>query len=93
MTAAQANGSSPLDPQVLDRLNQLSLTRSFTPEIDIDWDATTLAFQKVGYDGVWMFELAVAAERKPILEQASRARERLESLLHIGDEMLGFDEA
>lgn len=59
----------------------------------IDWDATTLAFQKVGYDGVWMFELAVAAERKPILEQAAKARERLESLLHIGDEMLGFDEA
>jgi len=59
----------------------------------IDWDAATLAFQKVGYDGVWMFELAVAAERRPILEQASKARERLESLLHIGDEMLGFDEA
>jgi sugar phosphate isomerase/epimerase len=59
----------------------------------IDWDATTVAFQKVGYDGVWMFELAVAAERKPILEQAAKARERLEALLHIGDEMLGFDEA
>ena len=58
----------------------------------IDWDAATLAFQKVGYDGVWMFELAVAAERKPILEQAAKARERFESLLHIGDEMLGMDE-
>jgi len=59
----------------------------------IDWDATALAFQKVGYDGVWMFELAVAAERRPILEQAAKARDRFESLLHIGDEMLGFDEA
>lgn len=59
----------------------------------IDWDAATLAFQKVGYDGAWMFELAAAAERRPILEQAARARERLESLMHIGDEMLGFDEA
>ncbi len=58
----------------------------------IDWDATTLAFQKVGYDGVWMFELAAAPERRQILEQAAKARERLESLLHIGDEMLGFDE-
>jgi sugar phosphate isomerase/epimerase len=58
----------------------------------IDWEATTLAFQKVGYDGVWMFELAVAADRKPILEQAAKARTRLESLLHIGDEMLGSDE-
>jgi sugar phosphate isomerase/epimerase len=59
----------------------------------IDWDAALLAFQKVGYDGLWMFELAVAAERKAILEQASKARERFESLLHIGDEMLGMDEA
>lgn len=59
----------------------------------IDWDAATLAFQKVGYDGVWMFELAVAKEPKPVLEHAAKARERLESLLHIGDEMLGMDEA
>ena len=59
----------------------------------IDWDATALAFQKVGYDGVWMFELAVAAERKPVLEQAAKARERFEALFHIGDEMLGMDEA
>jgi hypothetical protein len=40
-----------------------------------------------------MFELAVAAERKTVLEHASKARQRLESLLHLGDEMLGFDEA
>lgn len=58
----------------------------------IDWDATMLAFQKVGYDGVWMFELAVAAERRKILEQAAKARERFESLLHVGDEMMGLDE-
>lgn len=57
----------------------------------IDWDATMLAFQKVGYDGVWMFELAIAKERKTILEHAAKARERLESLLHIGDEMMGLD--
>ena len=59
----------------------------------IDWDSTTLAFQKVGYDGVWMFELAIAADRRPVLEQAAKARQRLEALLHIGDEMLGLDEA
>jgi sugar phosphate isomerase/epimerase len=58
----------------------------------IDWDATTLAFQKVGYDGVWMLELAASAERKAVLEQAAKARERFESLLHIGDEMMGLDE-
>jgi sugar phosphate isomerase/epimerase len=58
----------------------------------IDWDAATLAFQKVGYDGAWMFELAVAAERTAILEQCVSARARFESLLHIGDEMMGLDE-
>ncbi|MGE0864832.1 MAG: sugar phosphate isomerase/epimerase family protein [Vicinamibacterales bacterium] len=55
----------------------------------IDWEAALLAFQKVGYDGAWMFELAVAAERRPVLERAVKARERFESLLTIGDEMMG----
>jgi sugar phosphate isomerase/epimerase len=58
----------------------------------IDWDATLLAFQKIGYDGVWMLELAAAAERKPVLEQAVKARERFQALLHMDDEMLGMDE-
>lgn len=58
----------------------------------IDWDATLLALQKIGYDGPWMFELAAAADRKPVLELAVKARERFEALLHIGDEMLGLDE-
>ena len=57
----------------------------------IDWDAALLAFQKVGYEGVWMFELAVSAERRTVLERAIKARERFESLLRIGDEMLGSD--
>lgn len=55
----------------------------------VDWDATLLALQKVGYDGAWIFELAVAAERRAVLERAAKARERFESLLHIGDEMFG----
>jgi sugar phosphate isomerase/epimerase len=58
----------------------------------IDWDATLLAFQKIGYDGVWMFELAAAAERRPVLELAVKARERFQGLLHMDDEMLGMDE-
>jgi sugar phosphate isomerase/epimerase len=57
----------------------------------IDWDAATLAFQKVGYDGVLTFELAMSATPRTTLERAVKARERLESLLHIGDEMLGDD--
>lgn len=59
----------------------------------IDWEGAMLAFQKVGYDGAWIFELAVATERRAILEQTAKARERFESLLHIGDEMLGMDES
>src|SRR4029453_8720233 len=55
----------------------------------IDWDAATLAFQKVGYDGVWMFELAMSTTPRLVLEHTQRVRERLESLLHIGEEMLG----
>ena len=58
----------------------------------VDWDATLLAFQKIGYDGAWMFELAAAAERKAVLEITAKARTRFEALLHIGDEMLGMDE-
>ena len=58
----------------------------------VDWDAALLAFQKIGYDGAWMFELAAVPERKLSLEQAAKARERFEALLHIGDEMLGMDE-
>jgi sugar phosphate isomerase/epimerase len=55
----------------------------------IDWDAAVLAFQKVGYEGAWIFELAHAAERRSVLERAIKARERFEVLLRIGDEMLG----
>ena len=58
----------------------------------IDWDATLLAFQKIGYDGAWMFELAAAAERRPVLEQAVKVRDRFQALLHMDDEMLGMDE-
>ena len=58
----------------------------------IDWDGALLAFQKIGYDGAWIFELAAVPERKASLEQAAKARARFESLLHIGDEMLGMDE-
>jgi sugar phosphate isomerase/epimerase len=47
----------------------------------IDWDALTMAFQKVGYDGAWIFELAPAAHWGAVLDQAVTARERLQDLL------------
>jgi hypothetical protein len=31
----------PIEIRILERLNRLSLTRSFTPQVDVDWDAIT----------------------------------------------------
>lgn len=50
---------------------------------NIDWPATLMGFQKVGYDGVWMFEVANISEPRTVLEQTARARKRFESLLDI----------
>jgi sugar phosphate isomerase/epimerase len=47
----------------------------------IDWEAVTMAFQKVGYDGRWIFELAPSPEWGGVLDQAVAARARLERLL------------
>jgi sugar phosphate isomerase/epimerase len=55
----------------------------------IDWASALLAFQKVGYDGAWMFELAISREPQVSLQQAVKARRRFEELLRIGDEMIG----
>ena len=49
----------------------------------IDWGAALMEFQKVGYDGVWMFEVANASEPKAVLERTEKARRRFESLLDI----------
>lgn len=49
----------------------------------IDWSALVMAFQKVGYDGVWMFEVAApapGADAEQILAQAAAARARIEKL-------------
>jgi sugar phosphate isomerase/epimerase len=47
----------------------------------IDWPAVLMAFRKVGYDGVWMFELAALDSPRRILERAARARQKMEELL------------
>ena len=49
----------------------------------IDWPATLMEFQKVGYDGVWMFEVANTGEPKTVLEKTEKARKKFESLLDI----------
>jgi sugar phosphate isomerase/epimerase len=57
----------------------------------IDWDAAMLAFQKVGYDGAWIFELAPSATPAASLERARKARHTFDELLNTGNEMLGGD--
>jgi len=48
----------------------------------IDWEGVMMAFQKVGYDGAWIFELAPAGDWRGALERAAGVRTRLERLLH-----------
>ena len=52
----------------------------------IDWAAALLAFQKVGYDGRWMLELATSQQPAHTLARAARARRRFEETLGLADE-------
>lgn len=44
----------------------------------IDWDSAIVETQKIGYDGVLMFELGGAGDPMDVLRRAVKARERLE---------------
>jgi sugar phosphate isomerase/epimerase len=46
----------------------------------IDWDAAMMATQKVGYDGVLMFEVTAPGDPVAALKQMASARERLTKL-------------
>lgn len=57
----------------------------------IDWAQLLIAFQKVGYDGTLMLELAAAADGPAAtLQRAGAARRRMESLL--GDAAFTFSD-
>ena len=47
----------------------------------IDWAATIMAFEKIGYDGVLMYEVKAAQGAPTVLERAAAARRRLEALV------------
>jgi sugar phosphate isomerase/epimerase len=47
----------------------------------IDWDLALMAMQKIGYDGTYLMELAGTAAPAAILEEARRARQRVERAL------------
>lgn len=49
----------------------------------IDWDMAMMSTQKIGYDGVLMFEVGDTGSPLEVLEKASAARERLEKLFVI----------
>jgi sugar phosphate isomerase/epimerase len=44
----------------------------------IDWDAAMMETQKIGYDGVLMFEVADTGDPVEVLQRCVKARERLE---------------
>jgi sugar phosphate isomerase/epimerase len=44
----------------------------------IDWDAAMMATQKIGYDGVLMFEVDDTGDPVDVLRRCTKARERLE---------------
>ena len=44
----------------------------------IDWDAAMMETQKIGYEGVLMFEVATPAIRSTCCRRCAKARERLE---------------
>jgi sugar phosphate isomerase/epimerase len=49
----------------------------------IDWAEAAMTLQKVGYEGVWLFELAATQTPRRVLERAESARRRLERFLSV----------
>jgi sugar phosphate isomerase/epimerase len=48
---------------------------------NINWPATIMAFEKIGYDGVLMYEVKAAESSRAVLGRAVGARKRLEALM------------
>jgi len=55
----------------------------------VDWPGVVMAFEKIGYDGVFMFDLKRRQSAAATLEQAARARKRLEGLAGSWDQESG----
>jgi len=47
----------------------------------INWAAAIMAFEKIGYDGVLMYEVRAAESPRAVLERAVSARRKLEALM------------
>lgn len=51
----------------------------------IDWSTTAMTTQKVGYEGIWMMELADTGDTTRVLRRAQAAARRLDALLMFQD--------
>jgi sugar phosphate isomerase/epimerase len=59
---------------------------------NINWAATIMAFEKIGYDGVLMYEVKAAESPRAVLERAVTARRRLEALMADSSQVSAFIE-
>jgi sugar phosphate isomerase/epimerase len=57
---------------------------------NINWAATIMAFEKIGYDGVLMYEVKAAESTRAVLERAVAARKRLETLMSDSAQLPAF---
>jgi sugar phosphate isomerase/epimerase len=57
---------------------------------NINWAATIMALEKIGYDGVLMYEVKAAERPRLVLERAVVARKRLEALMSESSELSAF---
>jgi sugar phosphate isomerase/epimerase len=58
---------------------------------NINWAATVMAFEKIGYDGVLMYEVRNAESPTSVLEKAASARKRLEGLMMDTSQLTAFE--
>jgi sugar phosphate isomerase/epimerase len=56
----------------------------------IDWAATIMAFEKIGYDGVLMYEVKAAESPRAVLERAIAARRKLDALMEDSSQLSAF---
>ena len=56
----------------------------------INWASAIMAFEKIGYDGVLMYEVKAAESPKAVLERAVAARRRLEALMEGSAQLSAF---
>jgi sugar phosphate isomerase/epimerase len=56
----------------------------------MNWAATMMAFEKIGYDGVLMYEVKAAESPRGVLERAVAARKRLEALMSDTSQLSAF---